>query len=260
MMRLMHLKFSRLNHIFISHMHGDHCFGLPGLLSTLALLDKTGTVTVHLPESGLDTMRNFIEAFSRDSDYELIWDPIPAKGGRLLTTPSLTVDAFPLYHRIPCTGFIFRETPKARHLRGDMIRFYNIPVSLLEGIRHGNDYVTPEGRVVPNAALTTDPDPSVSYAYCSDTMFDPRVARAVEGVDLLYHEATYGNERAASARERGHSTAAEAGRIARMAGVGKLIIGHYSKRYPDSEVLAREARDEFDIVIPANEGLKIDLL
>lgn len=260
MMRKMRLKFSRLNHIFISHMHGDHCFGLPGLLSTLALLDKTGTVTVHLPESGMKVMKPFVDAFARDSDYELIWNPIPPEGGRLLTTPSLTVDAFPLYHRVPCTGFIFRETPKLRHLRGDMAKFYNIPVSRLHAIKMGEDFVTDDGHVVPNAALTTDADPAVSYAYCSDTMFDERVARAVEGVDVLYHEATYADDRAESARERGHSTASEAARIARLAGVKKLIIGHYSKRYTDVNLLVDEARREFDVVIPADEGLKIDLL
>lgn len=260
MMRQMHLKYSRLNHVFISHMHGDHCYGLPGLLSTLALLDKTGTVTVHLPESGLKVMRSFVEAFARESDYTLVWNPIPPEGGLLVDTPSLTVEAFPLYHRIPCTGFIFREKAKPRHLRGDMVKYLNIPVSRLQAIKAGDDYVDAEGRVWTNDRLTTDPDPSVSYAYASDTMFDARVAEAVRGVDVLYHEATYGSDRADSAAERGHSTAADAGRIARMAGVKKLIIGHYSKRYTDVEVLAEEARREFDVVVPANEGLTIDLL
>ncbi len=260
MMRKMKLKFSRLNHIFISHMHGDHCFGLPGLLSTLALLDKTGTVTVHIPESGLDIMRNFIDAFARDSDYTLIWNPIPPDGGRLLETPSLTVDAFPLYHRIPCTGFIFREKPKQRHLRSDMVKFHNIPVSQLKAIKDGADFITPDSRLIPNAALTTDPDPAVSYAYASDTMFDRRVARDVHGVDVLYHEATYADDKADSARERGHSTASQAARIAALAEVKTLIIGHYSKRYNDVETLVEEARSEFPVIIPANESLKIDLL
>lgn len=260
MMRKMHLKFSRLNHIFISHMHGDHCYGLPGLLSTLALLDKTGTVVVHLPESGLKVMRDFVEAFARDSDYTLEWNPIPPKGGLLVDTPSLTVEAFPLYHRLPCCGFIFREKPKLRHLRGDMAKFLNIPVSRLQAVKAGEDYVDDQGRLWQNDRLTTPADPSVSYAYASDTMFDERVAEAVRGVDVLYHESTYASDHADSARERGHSTAAEAGRIARMAGVGKLVIGHFSKRYDDVEILVREAREEFGVVIPASEGLKIDLL
>lgn len=260
MMRRMRLKFSRLNHIFISHMHGDHCFGLPGLLSTFALLDKQGTVTVHLPESGYGIMKSFVDYFARDCEFSLVWDPVPAEGGRLLDTPSLTVDAFPLYHRLPCTGFIFREKTKLRHLRGDIVRFYDIPVSALQAIKEGADWIAPDGTTVPNAALTTDADPAVSYAYCSDTMFDERVAEAVRGVDVLYHEATYGEEHADAAARRGHSTALQAAQIARMAGVGKLVIGHYSKRYTDIEVLAAEARRAFDVVIAADEGMKIDLL
>lgn len=260
MMRRMKLKFSRLNHIFISHMHGDHCFGLPGLLSTFALLDKQGTVTVHLPASGLDVMKRYVEFFARDCQYDLVWDPIDPAGGVLLDTPSLTVEAFPLYHRLPCTGFIFREKPKLRHLRGDAVKFHNIPVSCLQAIKEGADWTDADGRLIPNGALTTDADPSVSYAYCSDTMFDERVAEAVRGVDVLYHEATYGDEFLSVARERGHSTATQAARIARMAGVGKLVIGHYSKRYTDVQVLVDQARTEFDAIVPANEGLKIDLL
>lgn len=260
MMRVMRLKFSRLSHIFISHMHGDHCFGLPGLLSTLALLGKTGTVTVHLPAEGLEIMKSYVEYFSRDADYELVWNPVSPQGGVLLDTPSLTVEAFPLYHRIATTGFIFREKPKPRHLRGDMVKFLAIPPSRIAAIRAGEDYTAPDGRVYPNAALTSDPDRAVSYAYASDTMFDRRVAEAVRGVDVLYHEATYASNMHALARQRGHSTAGEAARIAAMAGVKQLVIGHYSKRYTDVEVLVDEARREFDFVTPANEGLKIDLL
>lgn len=260
MMRRMKLRFSRLQHIFISHMHGDHCFGLPGLLSTLALLDKTGIVTVHLPESGLEIMRKFVEHFSRDARYELRWEPISPKGGLLLDTPSLSVEAFPLYHTLPSTGFIFREKPKLRHLKGDMVKFYQIPVSRLKAIKEGADFITEQGTVVPNSALTTAADPAMSYAYASDTMFNPLVAEAVKGVDVLYHETTYASDQKASAAERGHSIAAEAGRIARMAGVKQLIIGHYSKRYTDIGILVDEAKKEFDNVIAANEGLTIDLL
>lgn len=141
-----------------------------------------------------------------------------------------------------------------------MVRFHNIPVSAIRSIKEGADFVTPDGRIIPNAALTSDPDPSMSYAYCSDTMFDPRVAEAVKGVDTLYHEATYHSELAAQARERGHSTAAEAAQIAAMAGVKRLIIGHYSKRYTDVDILLADARQYFPEVIAAREGLTISLL
>ncbi len=260
MMRCMKLKFSRLTDVFISHMHGDHCFGLPGLLSTMALHEKGRAVTLHLPSGGVEVMRNYISYFCRDISYEIIYKPIPSKGGIIYEDHALTVEAFPLYHRLPCTGFIFREKPKAPHLRKDMLEFYNVPIHLRESIRQGADFTTDSGTVVPNARFVIPPEPSISYAYASDTVMDKRVAEAVKGVDLLYHEATYSSDMARQAREYGHSTAAEAGRIARMAGVKKLMIGHYSKRITDVQILVNEAKAEFDAVIPANERLKIDLL
>lgn len=259
MMRQMQLKFSRLNHIFISHMHGDHCLGVPGLLSTLALHERTGQVTIHLPAEGLKVMEEMVNYFCRYATFDVVFNPIEGRGGVVLDTPSLTVEAFPLYHRIECYGYLMREKPKMRHLKGDMVEFHKIPVSRLNDIKLGADFVTDDGRVIPNAALTTDADPSKSYAYCSDTMFDERVAEAVKGVGLLYHEATYDSTQAEKARERGHSTAAEAARIAKLAGAKRLVIGHYSKRYTDSEVLAEEARKVFANVVAANEGMVIDV-
>lgn len=259
MMRRLGLRFARLNHVFISHMHGDHCLGLPGLLSTLGLHERTGTVVVHLPAEGLEVMKTMTDYFCRQSPFDIVYDPIEGDGGVVLDTPSLSVEAFPLYHRIPCYGYLFREKEKLRHLRGDMVKFHDIPVSRLQQIKEGADYVKPDGTVIANAMLTTPADPSRSYAYCSDTMFDERVAEAVRGVDLLYHEATYTSELARQARERGHSTAAEAARIAAMAGVKQLMIGHYSKRYDDLEVLVADARTEFAEVIAAREGLVVKL-
>ena len=141
-----------------------------------------------------------------------------------------------------------------------MVKFFGVPVADLHAIKQGADWVAPDGRVIANERLTTPADPSVSYAYCSDTMFSPEVAEAVKGVDVIYHEATYDDSMAQQARARGHSTAREAGKTARMAGAKQLIIGHYSNRYTDTSLLLREAREEFDNVIAADEGLKIDLL
>lgn len=258
-MRRMKLKFQRLSDIFISHLHGDHCFGLPGLLSTLALHEKGGRVTVHMPQQGMEMFRSFVNYFCRDTPYDIEFRAVPERD-IVYEDHALIVETFPLYHRIPCVGYIFREKPKQRHLRGDMVKFFDIPVSQLAGIKAGNDFITPSGDIIANSRLTLPADPAVSYAYCSDTVFDERVAEAVRGVDVLYHEATYGDENEHNAAERGHSTARQAARIARMAGVGKLIIGHYSKRYTDVEVLLREARQEFDAVVAADEGLTIDLL
>ncbi len=259
-MRRMGLKFSRLNHIFISHLHGDHCLGLPGLLSTMALHGKTGTVTVHIFREGAELFKQVMDMFCREHDYELKFNIVDPTGGPVFENDSITVEAFPLYHRVPCVGYVFREKPKLRHLNGEMARFYNIPVSKLHDIKSGADYVTPEGLLVANERLTTDADRSASYAYCSDTAFDHRVADAVKGVDTIYHEATYIDADIDKAHSRGHATATEAARIAVKAGASRLILGHYSKSYPNEETHLAEARAIFPNTIIANEGMTIDLL
>lgn len=141
-----------------------------------------------------------------------------------------------------------------------MLEHYGVPVAARHALKYGADFVREDGTVVENSRLTTAADPSVSYAYCSDTMFDPRVAEAVKGVHTLYHEATYDDSLASQARERGHSTAREAGRIAAMAGASQLVIGHYSNRYDTTDLLAAQAREEFPSVVAAAEGMKLDLL
>ncbi len=259
-MRRMKLKFSRLNHIFVSHLHGDHCFGIPGLLSTLALHGKEGALTIHMFEDGVKVMQEYINYFCRDISYEIKFNIIKPETAIIYEDDALTVSTFPLSHRIPCVGFKFEEKSKLRHLRGDMVKFYNVPIKELHNIKCGVDFVTPDGKVVPNAHLTTAADPSASYAYCSDTMFDPRVAESVKGVDVIYHEATYDDAEQDKAKARGHSTAREAGRIAALAGAKKLILGHFSKRYLSEDTHLAQAREEFGNVVIANEGLKIDLL
>lgn len=258
--RRMGLKFSRLNHVFISHLHGDHLFGLPGLLSTMALHEVSGSVTVHIFSEGARLLKEWMDFFNRNSPFEIIYDIIEQGERRIVYEDSgLTVETFPLYHRTPCNGFIFREKPKLRHLRGDAVKFHGVPVAMLKSIKEGADFVNDEGRVIPNVMLTTDPDPCMSYAYCSDTMADSRVADDIRGVDTVYHEATYDDTMAERARERGHSTARQAAEIALEAGAKRLIIGHFSKRYNSEEILLREASEVFPNVILANEGLQVDL-
>lgn len=259
--RRMRLKFSRLKHIFISHLHGDHFLGLPGLLSTLALHDTGGTITVHTFAEGVDILRKMMAVFCRDTSYDIKYDVIKPERAVILDEHALTVETFPLYHRVPTVGFIFREKPKPRHLRGDMVKFFNIPVSQLPLIKEGADYVTPDGTVIANERLTSPADPAVSYAYCSDTAFNQRVAEELAGVDTIYHEATYLDDNAHKAAPRGHSTARQAGKIAALAGANRLIVGHYSQAYDDDALFAAEAAEEFGgTVIAAREGMKIDLL
>lgn len=258
-MRRYKAKYSRLSHIFISHLHGDHVLGLPGLLSTLALHGKTGTVTVHISPEGIDILKPVVDFFCRERPYELIWDPIPVSGGIILENSAISVEAFRLYHRVPTIGFIFREKPHLRHIKADECKFWNVPSCFYNRLREGEDFTTEDGRIIENSRLTSDPDPARSYAYCSDTKFDTRVADAVKGTDVIYHEATYLSDNADLAKERYHSTAAEAAEIARLAGAKLLLVGHYSKRYLGTEDHRLEASAIFPDTIAVDEGMVIDI-
>lgn len=259
-MRRFGLSYSRISDIFISHLHGDHFLGLPGLLSTMSLHNVEGAVTIHTFREGVDILKRLMALFCHQTSFEIRYDIIgPGESKVLYEDGNLEVSCFPLYHRIPCSGFLFREKPKSRHLRGDMAKFLNIPHWQIPAIKAGADFTTADGKVIPNGMLTTDADPQMSYAYCSDTLADPRVAEAVRGVHTLYHEATYGDDSEYKAASRGHSTARQAARIAKMAGAARLIIGHYSKTYKDPDVLAAEAREEFPETIAADEGLRIEM-
>lgn len=261
--RRMGLKFNRLAHIFISHLHGDHFFGLPGLLSTMSLHDVGGTVTVHTFRRGAELLDEWMKFFNRHPSFDIVYDIIEPGERRVVYEDSgLTVSTFPLLHSIECTGYLFQEKQGPRHLRGDMVKFHEVPVSLLASIKAGEDYVKPDGTVVLNAALTTAPTPARSYAYCSDTRPLDSIAADVHGVDLMYHEATYDTAMASQAADRGHSTAADAARCAADAEAKRLVIGHFSKRYASDEgeaLLLSQAREIFPATILANEGLSIEI-
>lgn len=258
-MRRMHLKFSRLNHIFISHLHGDHCFGLLGLISTMALQGKGGTLTVHIFKEGAELFGRMLDFFCRERPFELKFNIIDTRKAVIYEDDAITVTSFPVNHRVPCVGFLFREKPKQRHINADACKQDDVPQHAMNSLRLGKDYVTPQGVVIPNTELTTDADPSISYAFCSDTKYSKRVINAVQGVDWIYHEATYGDENLKNAVKRYHSTARHAAVVAREAGVRRLIIGHYSNRYMDETVLLRQAQEEFPATMLAMEGMTIDL-
>jgi ribonuclease Z len=261
-MRKARLKYSRLSHIFLSHLHGDHCLGLPGLLSTLALTGKDGgTITIHTFKEGAEMFRQMMNFFCRDTPFDIQYNIItPGTNGVIWESDALEVSAFPLVHRVPTTGFIFREKPKLRHIIADAVAFHQVPVKELAAVKAGADFVKPDGTVIANNRLTTPADASASYAYCSDTIFSEKVARAVEGVDVLYHEATYLDAEREKAHARFHSTAKEAARVAQLAGVGKLVLGHFSKQYTDEQGHLEEARAIFPNTVVANEGMRLDLI
>jgi ribonuclease Z len=258
--RKQRLKFSRLTDVFISHLHGDHFLGLPGLLSTLSLHEIGGCVRVHIFEQGAELLDKIMRIVCHETTFKIEYDILNPEGGTIVDDDALTISTFPLYHGVPCVGFRFDEKPKQRHLRGDMIKFFNVPIRNIAAIKAGEDFITDDGTVIENKRLTTDADPSLSYAYCSDTMFDTRVAESVRGVHTLYHEATYVGDLEAQARRRAHSTARQAAEIARLAEAKQLILGHYSKRYFDMEQHLAEAKQVFENTIAADEGMKIALI
>lgn len=253
------LKLMRLNHIFISHLHGDHCFGLPGLVSTMALLKRSNSLTIHTFKDGVELFSRMLDYFCRERPFELRFNVIDTHKRIIHEDDAVTVTTFPLLHRVPAVGFLIAEKPKLRHIIGEEVKRLGVPHYAMNTLRQGQDWVTPEGIVIPNDRLTTAADPAISYAYCSDTKFSRRVIKSVEGADWLYHEATYDDSMRIKAHKRYHSTALEAATVAREAGVRHLILGHYSKRYTDETVLLNEARTVFPATRLGNEGMVIDL-
>ncbi len=258
--RKSHLKFSRLNHIFISHLHGDHCFGLLGLISTLNLLGRTAELHIHSPK-GLETLLTpMLDFFNRQMTYKVLFHEFDTKEPmQIYEDRSLTVTTIPLRHRMPCCGFLFAEKRRPNHIIREMVDFYQVPVYELNRIKNGADYVTSEGKTVSNNLLTRPSAPSRSYAYCSDTIYLPSIVEQIKGVDLLFHEATFANEDAPRAKETFHTTAAQAAEIARRAEVKKLLIGHFSARYEDENVLLQEASAIFPDTQLAKETLCVSV-
>ena len=258
--RKSHLKFSRLNHIFISHLHGDHCFGLLGLISTLNLLGRTAELHIHSPK-GLETLLTpMLDFFNRQMTYKVLFHEFDTKEPmQIYEDRSLTVTTIPLRHLMPCCGFLFAEKRRPNHIIREMVDFYQVPVYELNRIKNGADYVTPEGKTVSNNLLTRPSAPSRSYAYCSDTIYLPSIVEQIKGVDLLFHEATFANEDAPRAKETFHTTAAQAAEIARRAEVKKLLIGHFSARYEDENVLLQEASAIFPDTQLAKETLCVSV-
>lgn len=259
--RRSHIHFSKLNAIFISHMHGDHCFGLMGLLSTLGMLGRTSKLRIYAPKEYATLFRQQVEFFMQTMEYEMEMIPVDTEKQQIIYEDhSLTVETVPLQHRVPCCGFIFREKPTLPHIRRDMIDYYGIPVSQINNIKNGVDWTNEDGDMIPNARLVQPADPPRSYAYCSDTRFVPGLKEKVKGVTVLYHESTYTSDQEDRAKIYYHSTARQAATIAAGAGVGTLLLGHYSARYNDEQVLLQEAKAVFENSILTQEGMVFNVI
>ena len=259
-LRRVKVRFTKVSAVFISHLHGDHCFGLIGMISTFGLLGRTAPLHVYAYKDLEQFLKQQIEYFCNGLEYEVVFHAIdPTVQKVVYEDRSVTVETVPLRHRVPCCGFIFREKPTLPHIRRDMLDCYEIPVSQINNIKNGAHWTTPDGTVVPNSRLTEPADPPRSYAYCSDTRYFEQLAHEVRGVDTIYHEATYDSGNQARAQLYNHSTAREAATVAHDAGARQLVIGHFSARYDDERLLLDEAKAVFDNTVLAAEGKAIDV-
>jgi ribonuclease Z len=258
--RRIKLNFNRLGHIFLSHLHGDHCFGIPGFISTLGLLGRTADLHIHAQPDAEKLFRPILDYFCKELPYKVIFRPFnPGQNLLIHEDKSMEVYTIPLKHRVPTAGFLFVEKAKPRHIVREACNFYGVPVYRMNAIKAGADFITPDGEVIPNERLTRAPEPPTKYAYCSDTAYDESIIPIIKGADLLYHEATFTGKDIARAKETFHSSAAQAAQIACAAKVKKLLLGHFSARYPNEQILLTEAQAIFPNTALADEGMKVGI-
>jgi ribonuclease Z len=254
------IKMSVINHIFISHLHGDHIFGLYGLLSTFNLMGRKQPINLYAPGNYKEMLLSHLNDFDINLNFEIKFIALKGKDVvQILDDKYITVCSFPLKHRIPTFGFIFREKPTDLKILKECIDFYQIPISAIQHIKKGDDFVTKSGEIIENKKITISPASPLSFAYCSDTKYFERITSFVRGVDLLYHEATFDSSLKQLAVTTGHSTSVQAATVARDAGVGKLILGHFSARYKDVSVLVEEACSIFPQTVAAEDGKTYDV-
>ncbi len=248
---------SRINHIFISHLHGDHYFGLAGLLTSMSLHDRRTPLHVYGPHDLELILKLQVNASDSHLPYQLIFHPIQA-AGILADDPHFSVSCFKVYHRIDTWGFMIKEKRKPRKIDVKKAKNYpGIPLHFYEHLQMGEDYTAPDGTVIKNEWITYPNTPPKSYAYCADTIFTPAIAGLINGVTMLYHETTYLKELEARATSRHHSTTVQAATMAKLAGAEKLLIGHFSSQYDNDKLylFEEEARDIFPAVQLALEGV-----
>ncbi len=249
------IGFGRLDHIFISHLHGDHFFGLIGFISTQVLLKRTKDLHIFA-HSELQRYTQFQLDFMgmKELGFRLVFHPLNFKKTQvILEDEKLTITSFPLKHRIPCCGFLFREKEKEPNIKKEQLKRYQIPIREIKSIKAGADFVTEKGEIIPNHELIIPPDKPRSFAFCSDTAYHEKIIPAIQGADLLYHEATFTESEKDMAKTTFHSTGKEAALIAQKAKVGKLLIGHFSARYKDPQLVLDEARSIFPETDAVNE-------
>jgi ribonuclease Z len=254
-LRRFRIRLGKIHHIFISHLHGDHTFGLFGLLSTFDLLGREERLHLYGPEGLEEMVLDHMKYYRNDPGYEIAFHRIQCRrSATIYEDKHIAVISLPLRHRVATCGFLFREKPAERNIRKNMIEQYDIGLKDIVRIKSGEDLITRDGEKISNADLTLPPYLQRSYAYCSDTRPNEDIIPLIRGVDLFYHETTFSHEDHALAHETYHCTTVQAADLASRAGAGRLLIGHFSSRYKDLSVLEEEARKVFPATTAVNDG------
>lgn len=252
------IRMQKINHILISHLHGDHYFGLIGLLSTFHLLGRDKDLHIYAPEDLKDIIYGQLKASKTYLKYTIHFHSLNFSEKNLIfEDKKIEIHSFPMRHSIDVCGFLIQEKTHPRKINRKAIDAFEIPLYQINKIKEGADFISEDGSIVLNSILTFDPNPSFSYAYCSDTAYYPDLCKSIKKCSVVYHEATFGNELEKLAKQTKHSTAKQAAKIAAQAEVGKLIIGHYSARYTDLSILLKEAQVVFENTFLAEDGLSI---
>lgn len=249
------IGFGRIKHIFISHLHGDHYFGLIGLISTMNLMGFKNELHIYAPSEIKNLLQPQLDYIRGEMTIKLVFHPLNfKKPQKIFSDKRVEVFSFPLKHSIPTCGFLFKEVEKQPNIIKEQLKNYHIPIAKIKEIKTGGDFVTDNGLVIPNKDLTIPPPQPRSYAFCTDTAFNPTITNFIKHADLLYHEATFPEEMREFAEKTLHSTTFDAARIAKLANVRKLIIGHFSARYNDASIFEKEAKTIFENTEAAKEG------
>ena len=253
------VKFSRINHIFISHLHGDHFFGLPGLISTIRLLGREKELHIYGPKGIKEAITLLLKLGDSWTNYPLLFHELTSKEPELVfEDKKISVTTIPLDHRIYTNGFLFKEKEGKRKLNIDAAQNYGIDKAYYQNIKNGKDITLDNGETILNKELTFDPPKPKSYAFCSDTVYDTNLSEQLKGVDVLYHESTFLESESELATKTKHSTALQAAKIAKAANVKTLVLGHYSTRYKSIELFKEEATTIFSNVLLADDGRAFD--
>lgn len=254
------IKFGKINHIFLSHLHGDHVFGLFGLISSFNLLGRKNDLHIFANEEIQHILQNHFEHFDQKKSFKIIYHFLNAeKQEKIFENNDLIIESFPLKHRIPANGFLFKEKKRPNHIKKEKIEEFKLSIKQIIEIKNGNDITLENGKKIKNSELTYPSFEPRSFAYCSDTSYDTSIIPIIKNIDLLLHESTFALDKESRAKETFHSTAFEAAQIAKEAKVKALLLTHFSSRYKNFDIFFSEAAPVFKNTIIANDGLKIDI-